>query len=121
MFSKYNGWFNDYLGWRRNKTLPTNFNEKDITCKAQNFYILLVFLLITIALLKTVSKYCCLIKYQAKEKHLLPFRGTKLKLFCFGSINWKFSIKDIYIKNHIYYFFDDIINIKDFDDKIILK
>ena len=32
------------------KTVPTNFNEKNITCKAQNFYILLTFLLITIAL-----------------------------------------------------------------------
>ena len=30
------------------KTIPTNFNEKKVTCKAQNFYILLVFLLITI-------------------------------------------------------------------------
>ena len=25
------------------------------------------------------------------------------------------SVKDINIKNHIYHFFDDIINIKDFD------
>ena len=25
------------------------------------------------------------------------------------------SVKDINIKNHTYYFFDDIINIKDFD------
>ena len=31
-------------------TIPTNFNEKGITCKAQNLYCLLVFLLITIAL-----------------------------------------------------------------------
>ena len=30
----------------------TNFNEKKATCKMQNFYILLAFLLITIALLK---------------------------------------------------------------------
>ena len=29
----------------------TNFNEKKVTCKMQNFYILLAFLLITIALL----------------------------------------------------------------------
>ena len=28
-----------------------NFNEKNITCKTQNFYFLLVFLLITITLL----------------------------------------------------------------------
>ena len=25
------------------KTIPTNFNEKNITCKIQNFYILLAF------------------------------------------------------------------------------
>ena len=35
----------------------TNFNEKKVTCKTQNFCILLAFLLITIALLKAVSIY----------------------------------------------------------------
>ena len=35
-----------------------------------NFYILLAFLLITIALSIAVSIYCYLIKYQAKQKHL---------------------------------------------------
>ena len=45
------------------KTLPANFNEKNITCKTQNFYILLAFLLITIALLIAASIYCYLIKY----------------------------------------------------------
>ena len=33
------------------KTIPTNFNEKNITCKTQSFYILLNFLLIAIVLL----------------------------------------------------------------------
>ena len=33
------------------ETIPINFNEKKLTCKRQNFYILLVFLLITLALL----------------------------------------------------------------------
>ena len=61
------------------KTIPTNFNKKKVTCKTQNFYILLAFLLITIALLIAVSIYCYLIKYQAKQKHLLPFHNTKLK------------------------------------------
>ena len=51
------------------KTIPTNLHEKYITCKAQNFYILLVFLLITIALLIAVSIYCYLRKYHAKQKH----------------------------------------------------
>ena len=41
----------------------TNFNEKKVVCKTQIFYILLAFLLITIALLIAVSIYCYLIKY----------------------------------------------------------
>ena len=41
----------------------TKFNEKKTICKTQNFYILLAFLLITIALLIAVSIYCHLIKY----------------------------------------------------------
>ena len=49
---------------------------KNITCKTQNFYILLEFLLITIALLIAVSISCYFKKYQAKEKHLLPFHNT---------------------------------------------
>ena len=51
------------------KTVPANFNEKNITCKALNFYISLAFLLIIIALLIAVSIYCYLIKYWAKQKH----------------------------------------------------
>ena len=45
----------------------TNFNEKKATCKTQNFYILLAFLFITIALLIAVSIYCCWIKNRAKQ------------------------------------------------------
>ena len=45
------------------KTIPTNFNEKKATYKMQNFYILLVFLLTTIALFIAISIYCYLIKY----------------------------------------------------------
>ena len=56
------------------KTIPTNFNEKKVTGKTQNFRILLALLLITIALLIAVSIYCYLIKYQAKQ--LLPFCYT---------------------------------------------
>ena len=59
----------------------TNFNKKKATFKAQTFYILLTFLLITIALLIAVSIYCYLIKYWAKEKqHLLAFQYTNDKL-----------------------------------------
>ena len=56
----------------------TNFNEKYIACKAQNFNILLAFLFIAIALLIAVNVYCYLIIYYAKKKHLLPSRDTKL-------------------------------------------
>ena len=66
--------------YNKTKTILTNFNEKKATCKTQNFYILLAFLLITIALLIAVSIYCYLIKYQAKQKHLLPFHFTNNKL-----------------------------------------
>ena len=57
------------------KTIPTNFNEKKVTCKAQNFYILLAFLLITITLSIAVPIYCYVIKYQTK--YLLPFHNIK--------------------------------------------
>ena len=63
------------------KTIPTNFNEENITCKTRSFYILLAFLLIIITLLIAVSIYCYLIKYREK-KYLLPFHDTKLNLFC---------------------------------------
>ena len=65
------------------KTIPINFNEKNATCKIQNFYILLVSFLITVAFLKAVSIYCYLIKYKAKQKHLLPLFGTSSKLKSF--------------------------------------
>ena len=37
------------------KSIPTNFNEKNITFKTQSFYILLASLLITISLLIAVT------------------------------------------------------------------
>ena len=71
------------------KTIPTNFNEKKVTCKTQSFYILLAFLLITVVLQIAVSVYYYVIKYRAKQKHLLPFHNTdnKLNKFCIDSIN----------------------------------
>ena len=62
------------------KTIPTNFNEKKATCKTQNLYILLAFLLITIELLIAVSIFCYFIKYQVKQKYLLPFNVTNNEL-----------------------------------------
>ena len=54
--------------------------NKNIICETKCFYIILAFLLITIALLITVSIYCYLIKYKAKQKHLLTFFVTNNKL-----------------------------------------
>ena len=50
--------------------------KKKTTCKTQSFYILPVFSLIIIVLLIAVSIYFYLIKYRAKQKHLLPFHVT---------------------------------------------
>ena len=61
------------------KTIPTNFNEKKPTCKKQNVYILLAFLLINIALLIAISIYCYLKKYQAKQKDSFSFHDTNNK------------------------------------------
>ena len=60
------------------KTIPANFNEKNVTPKTQSFYVLLAFLLITIALLIAVSIYRYLIKYRVKN--LVPFNNSSNKL-----------------------------------------
>ena len=51
------------------KTVTTNFNEKNVICKTKNIYILLAFLLNTIAFLIAVTIYYHLIKYRANQKH----------------------------------------------------
>ena len=58
----------------------TNFIEKKATYKMQNIYILLEFLLITIALLIIVSIYCYFIKYQERQNHIFPFHFKHSKL-----------------------------------------
>ena len=64
-----------------------NLIEKKAICKAQSFYIVLAFLLITVTLLIAVRIYCYLIKYRLKN--LLPFHNTnnKLNKFCIDSMN----------------------------------
>ena len=58
---------------------------KPVTTKAvttnntsTNFYVLLVFLLITMALSIAVSIYCCFIEYQTKTKNLYYLASTPL-------------------------------------------
>ena len=64
----------------KEEIIPTNLNEKKTTFKMQNFYILLSFLFITVALLVVVSNYCYLIKYRANQKKLLSIHFTNIKL-----------------------------------------
>ena len=58
------------------KTVPTSFNEKDIACKTQYF----TFLFINYHCIIAVSIYCYLIKYRAKQEHLLSFHVKNNKL-----------------------------------------
>ena len=51
-----------------------------VACRTENFCILPAFSLITGALLIAVSIYCYLVKYRAKQKHLLPLQITNSKL-----------------------------------------
>ena len=57
------------------KTALTNFNEKN-PLQNTKFLYFITFLLITMVLLIAVSIYCYLIKYQAKQRHFLPFHVT---------------------------------------------
>ena len=71
-----------------------NSIEKNTSCKTQNFYILIAFLLIAITSLIDVSIYCYLTKYWAKHIHLLPFHNKKnLNNIYIDNINWKWVIR----------------------------
>ena len=86
----------------------------------QNVHILLAFLWMTLVLLLAVSIYCYLLKYQSKKS--LPFHYASYE-------SWEFYIykciikmsnsktKVIDIKNRTYYFFNDMLNAKNFDAK----
>ena len=74
-------WWNYRVIQPQNKNNSRTFlNEEKATCKTHNFYTLLLFFLIIIALLIAVIIYSYLIKYWAKQKHLLPFQFTNNKL-----------------------------------------
>ena len=64
----------------KKKQFEQVLTKKRATCKTQNLFILLAFSLITTTLLIAVSIYCYLIKYQAKQKNLLPFHNTNNEL-----------------------------------------
>ena len=70
-----------------------------MTSVVQNFYPLLAFLLRIISLLIVVSIYCYLVKYQTKQKYLLPFHNTKSKQVYENNINYKLKYIYIYARN----------------------
>ena len=57
-----------------------SYDEEAKPAARKDLYILLAFLLITIALLIAVCIYCYLSKYRSKQKHLLPFQVANNKL-----------------------------------------
>ena len=61
------------------KTIPTTFNQKIVIAETKNLYILLAFLLITLALLRAARMYFSLVK--TKQKHLFSYdiRNNKSK------------------------------------------
>ena len=58
--------------WTRKLDNKTILKEKKATCKMQQFYILLAFLLIAIA----AGSYCYLTKYLAQQKRSLQFHNS---------------------------------------------
>ena len=105
---------------KETKTIPTkSTSTKTVLSKcARKFYILLAFLSITIVLLIAVSIYCYLIKYQPKQRPLLPCHYTTSKLKETGIRNKMKNndkLKEISIKNCTCSYFDDIIRLQDFD------
>ena len=54
------------MWWNYERKISVNFDEKNIICATKNLYILFNFLLIALSI------YYYIIKYQARQKHLLP-------------------------------------------------
>ena len=65
---------------KKQKQLQQILMKKNAICKSKFFYILLAFLLITVALWVAVSIYCYLLKYGAKQKHVLRVHDTNNEL-----------------------------------------
>ena len=80
------------------ETKIEQFLVKNATSKTKNFCILLVFLLITISLLIAVSIHCYLIKYWAKQKHLLPYYVINNKYFGINNIFKKWRVKKLILE-----------------------
>ena len=97
-----------------------------VVYKTKNLYILLAFLLIALISLIAVSIYFCFIKFQTKHKHLLPFYGARNKEIDIKNLKIHYNLenkefKEIDIKNCSYYYFDNIIKMKDGSKPLQIK
>ena len=82
----------------------------------RKFPVLPRFLSIIISLLIAVSIYFYLIKYNPKQKHLLPYYVKKWQTNkCFININSNDELKETDTKNCTCNYLDDIIKIEDFN------
>ena len=109
---------------KETKTVSTNFNEKILLVKHNISIFYLLFLLITIALLITLSVFCYLIKYQRNiYYHCTPQIRSQEVFYinnCIIKTESNDKLKEIDINNCTCYYFDDIIKIEDFDPDNIL-
>ena len=64
-----------------------NFYEKKATCKVQNFFLLLIFLLITIALLGAVKLEISKLEIIIASKHIFLFSIIQQRYLLNGSCN----------------------------------
>ena len=98
------------------KSVTKNFNEKKAICKTKNFFILLAFLLIMIALLIAISIYCYLINYKKTKTYIaiLHYKLQIKKVLYWWNII-KMESKDVSketdIKNRSCYYFDDMMRV----------
>ena len=66
-----------------------------------------------------VSIYWCLTKHLSKQRLLSYYDiNNKLKEMDVSDFKMSNKIKEIVIKNHAYYFFDDMITIKNYPSKM---
>ena len=61
----------------KSNSKETKIVPKNVICETKSFYILLAFLLFTIALSMTVSIYCYMIKYKAIQKEIITISRKK--------------------------------------------
>ena len=111
----------------KTKAVPTNFNEQKYTLKYKNVCTCIfinynkvndicVYLLSSGKISSKIKKIITISKKKKKKTHLKSF----LLIIYYEKIESKNGIKEIDIRNHTCYHFNNIIKFQDFDLDIIL-